>query len=352
MDYKSKIKMTAIIGVVIIIVIFILMIMFVSGNKGKGIKKASTNSTKTSSVNDEKVEDISLDDIQSLAIKGGYLVKIDKDCKSENIIKLEEDNKEFIDYAFDNGFAYLLYKDKSKILVYNLNLLKSNYPREIVFEDAEYNYAAGFEVLDEKIYYVTREKEIFEYDINENNGKTILSEEIKVAQNSLIIDKCQKNMFFMGKDENEVSNMYKINMETLELSAIINGFSEENDSILNQEYIVFNANKVDYLYNMEDNTIFEISSNSIGVIGNIAFYENEFVLALEEGKVVVKDYEGNILNESLYEAENISDIYMLTKDKLQITLSNNKCLIIDFIQSTILETNDVYSDILNIEGEV
>ena len=54
----------------------------------------------------------------------------------------------------------------------------------------------------------------------------------------------------------------------------------------------------------------------------------------------------------MYEAENISDIYMLTKDKLQITLSNNKCLIIDFIQSTILETNDVYSDILNIEGEV
>ena len=226
MDYKSKIKMTAIIGVVIIIIIFILMIMFVSGNKGKGIKKVSTNSTNTSSiVNDEKVEDISLEDIQSLAIKEGYLVKVSEDCSFEDIIEVEENDKEFIDYTFDNGFAYLLYKNKTEILVYSLNLLKSNYPKETVFESSEYDYAGDFEVLDGKIYYVTEAEEIFEYDTKQNKGKTISDEGIKVSKNSLIIDKTQKNIFFMGKDENETSNMYKINVETLDVSAIISGFN-------------------------------------------------------------------------------------------------------------------------------
>ena len=132
------------------------------------------------------------------------------------------------------------------------------------------------------------------------------------------------------------------------------------------KFLVCNVNNLSYLYNLETKNVVEIS-NTIqeghpGCKGKIAFYNEDFVICKEGEKIVLKDFDGNILNEELYkldenEFRSILEISMISENKLQITLeafetdgsfSNYEAKIIDFEASTIANGENVYSKLINI----
>lgn len=375
MDYKTKIKVAAVIGVVIIAIIFIIMIVFVKNNNTntniptKTQSNTTDNNSNGSETEDDKKEEsttLSLDSVSSLAIKDEYLVKVNNDVTSENIIKLEDsEDKKYIDYTYSNSKAYLLYKEvidsSEKLVVYSLDLLKSNYPTEKILVQDEYNYGKDLTFANDKIYYITLDNNIFEYSIAEEAEKDLLDNTFKVSNGSLKIDSANNIAYFIASENSELG-IYKMNLGTNERERIINGFSTGYDLLLKDKYLVCNVDNTNYLYNSENNSIWEVGANvnsedGHGATNKIAFYETQFVIYTNEKKIVLKDFDGNVLNESLYavseDKETISSVSMITENKLQIVLENDgnyeKSIIIDLSEGLLSENTDNYKNIINIK---
>lgn len=376
MEKKTKIKVALVLAIVIIAIIFILMILFVQGNNDK----KNSIPTKTSSANDvnsssddenddsDLGEDITLDDVESLAMIENTLVKVKSDSTYEIIKDFDEDSeKTFVDYTFDNDKAYVVYSYESDEItkngIYSIDLLKSNYPEELIYESDSDDYLGDIIVNDNKIYYTNTDKSIVEYSIDEEALNIVSKDGMQVTVGSLAINKLKNILYYIATlDEKEA--IYSVELGTSQTSVIINGFGAGYDLILtNEKYLICDLDDVNYLYNIENNTIWEIgptlnSFESHEIYERIASYESNYIIYTDESKIVLKDFDGNTLNDSLYaptEGNIISAISMITTNKLQIKLfsnensSENKSLIIDFEASTISESENLYTNIINIK---
>jgi len=378
MDNKTKIKVAIVIGVVIIALIFIGMIFFVEENRGdnpniptKSVVSDNTNTIQNKNEAIDEGKDITIEDTYSLALKDDFLVKIKDDFTSENVLNIadKEDDEEYWAFSYDEGIAYLLYfneKDTFKPIIYSVDLLKSNYPKKKVVELDEKYCGMDFNVYNNKIYYSTVNDNILEYSINEEKMSYLLDEDSQVVRGSLEIDK-ENNLIYYIAEKNNSCAVYKMDLGTNESELIISGFSIGYDLYLyKNKYLICSVDDSIYIYNSENKSIWKLGSNSSyldekNIIGNVAFYEENYIIYTDGQNVVLKDFDGNVLNESLYGVDNeqgevIFSVCMLVENKLQIEVSdvsnsenNARSILIDLEKGLLSESDEVYTNVLIIK---
>lgn len=315
------------------------------------------------------VQQLRLNGIYSLAIKDNSLVKIKEDRSCEVIKKFDNKDRKFLNYTYYDKMAYVMFEDtkNNKNQVYSIDLLNSSYPEKMIFETDKNYGGKDFEVIDNKIYYTTLNRNIVEYDMESDSTALLLQDNFKVSIGSLETNKDNKDVYYIAKNEDS-SNVYKLNTETKQTETIINGFSVGYDLVSYKKYLICNVDSSNYMYNSETKGLWIVGPNSNyeegnGATGKVTFYKEDFVIYTDETKVILKDFNGNVLNEALYivngSNEMISEVSMITENELQIKLAltnensdefdYEKCVIINLETGTVEETEDLYSSVLNIE---
>lgn len=383
MESKTKIKVAIVIALIIIAVIFILMVVFVKGNPPTNknnipTKTFSKDGNNTGAPNNnvednqDEGEDITLEGITSLAIYENKLVKVKEDKSFEEVKDFGlDENKEIIDYTYDENKVYFVYNDKSTLrtTIYSIDLLKSNYPESLVYESDSEDYLNDLIVKENKIYYVTKDKKIIEYSINEDVRTSLISDSSSVVAGSLEISKNENKLYYIGT-ENGASAVFSIDLGTGQTQELLNGFSNGTDLLLYKDkYLVCGIESLNYLYNIETRNVIELSNNisentneeNFNVNDYVAFYKEDFIICNDSEKISLKDFEGNILNEELFKIDEdeykaILKISMLSESKLQIILSGSQSTeekfsvkIIDFDANTIADGQNVYFQLINID---
>jgi hypothetical protein len=381
MEKKTKIKVAIVLAIIIIAIVLILMILFVkenSTNQNDIPTKVPTTSLTDNSLTDDLennngndlVEELNLDDVESLAISSNTLVKIKSDASCEIVKEFGSDlEKNYIAYTYDDSKAYVVYSYETEFgyvnRVYSIDLLQSDYPEELVYESETPDYADDLIVSDGKIYYTTISKTIVEYSINEEALKTISPDEALVTAGTLAIDK-DKNILYYIAASNGASAIYSVNLGTSKTTTILNGFEKGyNLSLCNEKYLICNLDDENYLFNIDTGYFWDIgltvnSDESNRSTDKITTYKSDYVMYTNEEKIELRDFEGNLLNESLYavtEDNIITGISMITENKLQIKVhsnvnafvDDNKSYIVDFETSTIVAGSNIYDSIINIK---
>ena len=255
MDKKTKVKITFVMTLVIIAIIVIIMIIFVKGNrKSKNnipTKPAIDESNSNNDLENDEGETLTLEGIDSLAILNNTLVKVKTDGSFELVKDFSYEENKFVDYTYDNENAYIVYSKTNeypnKTVIYKIDLLKSNYNQELVYESEIEDYYDDIIVNEDKIYYTTREKKIIEYSINEEIKETLLAENVEIINGSLSIDKESNKIYYIASEDGE-TNIYSMDLGTFQVDKVINGFEYGFDLFLcNNQYLVCNVNKSNYL---------------------------------------------------------------------------------------------------------
>ena len=365
MDNKTKVKVAVVIGIVILAIIFIFMVIFVKGNRNAEIdtiptKKPgayvrpgenTTNKVSNNSTKNNSGEKVSLDEIESLGIKDNCLVKIDSSLKSTTIKELGD---EYISFCYGDSKAYIANKNgDNSCSILEIDLLKSDYPSKEVFSTDEYGTIDDLDYYGGKLYFVTENRQIIEYSIEENFMRALTNED---EASHFIIDK-EKNLLYASYRPNgENCGIYVLNFTENTFDQIANLEDLTGELVLNENALVIDAYGELYIYNFELNEVFDIGGSFGKTSLQVVFYENN-LLYTDGSKIDIKDCNGNSSQDNWYDLgdNSISSISMITTNKLQIARRNEdgvitKSIIIDLTNGSATENkSEVYSELVIIK---
>lgn len=370
MDNKTKVKVAVVIGIVVLAVIFIFMVIFVKGNKTPVNKNIPTKGqegyvdpTKTSSSNKEEKESpgeaITLDDVISLGIENGNLVKINKDLSSEVVKKLESGHVEYC-YGDSKVYSAIDNEDGSYSII-EIDLLKSNYPEKTILTSSNYETINNLSYYAGKLYFISGKDSLIEYSISENYSKALTNEG---EASSFVIDKENNIMYVSYKPNGQNPGIYILDFTTNSFTQIISLGELAGELILSGKTLVIDVKEFSmlYVYHIEQNTVVAIGSdNYLPEVNNlIAFYDN--VLLYTDGATInIKDENGNSYQDNWYTLNDrtIADISMIDKTKLQIARYDvngassgnvSRSIIIDLSNGATTEMPDTaYTDLIRIK---
>lgn len=375
MNDASKIKVAAIIGGVVIVLMFIFMVIFVQNNNGSKAKKTSPKKTNTSiaknEINDkdknevnnssdnkdkksENIEKIDLQKVYSFGIKDNKLVGISEDLSVQNILNLEEN---LMDYDYEDSKLYLLYS-KSKFEIYEVDLKKSEKTK---IAEIDQKYVNNSVIVYNQNLYFSYGTGIYKYDIKNSKGEEI----IKLNDNETLvnfkIDKDNGYIFFLKNVEKEdicENFVCKADLENYNQEVILGSEATGSEILFKNNYLIYAIVSddviIDYVYDVNKQLVWELGNRPLNYRLKQAVAINSQYIVFSNGhQVKVMDYDGNIINESLYveEESKIYDITMLTENILQIRVGTgeydiSKCYLIDFSKDTINETKDGFYNVI------
>ncbi len=387
MDYKTKIKITAVIGIIVVAVIFVLMVLFVTSNKDKGLVKTSNN--KQQSVSHEKLDyNINLDEIESFGVQSHYIVAINANGESEKIYDIEnKEDAEFQNMVFDDGVLYLVFNENSNTNIYSFNLNKKESKLTNIFEtnlsealkmsDAKFDYENDtIDVFNGNLY-LKINNSFIEYNISKGSFSNVISNtntegSISGEVNSFVIDKSNKKAYISASIASELDGgvgVYSFDFETRELNQLITLETSASDLILGNNVLAICVPeyKCYYLYNMDEGQVYEIGDEHItekkhGMLGKIVVCD-DFLIYNNEEKIVMKDFEGNT-NKELFTISNEEEGYyynisMLTDNSVQVIVATYdsevkpyKSIILNLDTNDITEideVNDIYFKIIRVK---
>lgn len=371
MENKTKVKVAVVIGIVILAVIFIFMVVFVKGNRPKKNKNIPTitngyaaesnkNTTGESGGGDTEEppvstgEKITLDGIVSLATKNGSLVKVKSDFSSEEITKL---GSGYSGYCYGDNKAYqVLDNEDGSYSIYEIDLLKSDYPQKSVLTTSDYGAIKNIDYYAGKLYFVSQSGQLIEYSISETYSRALTNEN---EVSSFVIDKVKNNMFVSYKPGGANAGVYILDFTSNSFTQIISLNDLAGDLMLNGNSLVIDVKDFAtlYVYDINNATVVSIGADNYleKAKDHIAFYDN-VLLYTDGSNISLKDASGNSYKDNWYTLDDssIASIEMLDSKTVQVARYGqdgkvSRSIIIDLSNGATTEVSDsAYTDVVRI----
>lgn len=333
MENKTKVKVAVVIGIVILAVIFILMVVFVKSNKKtnndipRKTKETSVSNSenivdteKDKEDNETNQENATLENVISLGIKDGNLVKINNDLTS-TIVKKLDDN--FGEFCYGDEKAYISIKENDKCIIKELDLVKENYPEKTIFSSSDFDSINCISYYGGKLYFVTEYEQLIEYSISEEYSKNLSN---KNEVSFFVIDKNKNNMYVSYKPNGENPGIYLLDFTLNNYTQKITLSNLTGKLYLGDNTLVIDVKEVGklYAYNIDSNSIVEIGNDNSQIDKQIAFFGNVMLYA-NNTVIDLKDSNGNSYQDKWYDLEDreIYSIDMISTNILNITILNN-----------------------------
>ena len=370
MDNKTKVKVAVVIGIVILAVIFIFMVVFVKGNRPKKNKNIPTitngyaETNKNTVVDSEKNEkpstgegeSVTLDDVVSLAVKDGMLVKINSDLTSTNVAELGSGYSEF---CYGESKAYIsLDNEDGSYSIYEIDLLKNDYPQKLILTTSDYGTISNLKYYAGKLYFISQIGQLIEYSISEEHSRALTNQN---EVGSFVIDKDKNILYASYKPNGENAGIYILDFTSNTFSQIIASGEELPKKVLfSGSSLVIDISANLYVYNTDTNSVVSIGAdNYLSQPENqIAFYDN-VLLYTDGASISLKDSSGNAYQDNWYTLNDrsIAEISMLDSKTIQIarfdengTGKVTRSVLIDLTNGTTTEkTDSVYTEVLRIK---
>lgn len=360
MDNKTKVKVAVVIGIVILAIIFIFMVVFVKGNRtpvNKNIPRKSdanyVDPTQNDPTEDEQEpvgEPISLDNVESLGIKNGNLVKIGSDLNSNIVKKLKSG---FTEYCYGNNNVFtVINNEDGTYSVIEIDLSNSEYPEKTIITTSEYGSITNIEYFAEKLYFVSEKGQLIEYSIPESFFKALTKEnEVK----SFVLNKNNNSIILSYKPNGQDSGIYVLDFTSNSFTKIISLNDFAGKLLLNGKTLVIDVKEFNklYAYDIENNTVVEIGNDNYLALAenHVAFY-NDLLLYTNGTAIDIRDSSGNVYQNGWYtlDERTIASISMLSSSKLQVAKVGGGSIIVDLINGTTEEMPDnSYTNVIRIK---
>lgn len=370
MDNKTRVKVAVVIGIVVLAVIFVFMIVFVKENRPKKNKNIPTVTNGYAETNKNTVvddgnktnngkENTSLDDVVSIAIKNGSLVKVSSDFSSNEIIKLEDGYTEF---CYGENKVYTVYNNEDgSCSIFEIDLLKDKSTQKSIFTSSDYGKIKNVKYYAGKLYFVSEQGALVEYSISEEYVQSLTNDN---EVSSFAVDENKDILYVSYKPNGENAGVYILDFTANTFTQIIQLDDLPGELILSGTSLVIDVKEFQTLY------VYNITNNSVVAVGadnyfkepenHIAFFDN--VLLYTDGeKIDLKDESGNSYQDNWYNLNDrtIASISMLDSKTLQIARFDEngagagkvtRSIIIDLLNGTTTENADsVYTDVVRIK---
>lgn len=375
MENKTKVKVAVVIAIIILAVIFIFMVIFVKGNKNQknpniptkgeaGYVDPTVKNTTTEPVNETAQEPVVTqptvsNDVVSLGVKFGWLVKINSDLNAENIIELESGYSEF---CYDNSKVYILTINRDGTnLIDEIDLSKSSYTPKNIITSSDYGNISNIECYEGKLYFMAENGQIIEYSIEESYVRALNNPN---EANGFVINKDKNVMYVSYRPNGANAGVYVFDFTANTFSQIISLNDLPGKLILNGNSLVIDVKEYAslYVYDMEQNVVNGIGADNYfeDIENQITFY-NDIILYTNGLTIDLKNANGESFQDGWYTLNDstIADISLLDSTKLQIARYDengrgggniNRSVVIDLVDGTTTEKPiDVYTDVIRIK---
>lgn len=365
MDNKTKVKVAVIIAIVILAVIFIFMVIFVKGNRlpkneNIPVKSYKDSYSKTNNINNSivdesngQVEDV-FDDIISIGIQNGNLVKINSNLEAKVIKKLKNN---YSNFCYGDNKVYIAYNEENNSCsIVEIDLEESNYPEKNIFTTEDYGSINNIKYYAGKLYFISEKEQLIEYSISEDFFRVLSNEN---ESNNFVIDEKNNCLYVSYSPNGENPGIYLLDFTENSFSQVIALNDLSGELLLNGNSLVIDVVELGklYVYNIEQNSVVEIGDNNLSKTSyHVAFYDN-YIFYTNGEKIDIKDDSGNSYKDDWYILDDsfIASISMISSNKLQVTKCDQDgqiagSIIIDLINGSATQFPDtVYSELFIIE---